>query len=132
MPAIGWIIRFRHTIRGLMILVLVAALALAWVTGRQRPQPFPVSGTVTFNGQPLAQGQISFVPKNPTGTTAASPIVVGKYSLTSFVLNDRALPGAYDVVVVSPIIPAKYQSQATSPMSAQIQKSANLIDLDLR
>ena len=37
-----------------------------------------VSGNVTFQGQPLAKGQIQFTPT--TGVPVGSPIVAGKYS----------------------------------------------------
>ena len=124
--------RFRYTIRGLMILVAVAALALTWVLWTQGPRPSPVSGTVSSNGQPVASGKIVFLPRNPAGQQANSQIISGRYSLTSFALNDGALPGTYDVVVVSPSVPAKYQSQSTSGLVAQIQKSGNIIDFYIK
>ena len=51
---------FRYTIRGLMILVAVVAIALTWILWTQRPKPFPVSGTITYNGLPLGNGNSSF------------------------------------------------------------------------
>jgi len=124
--------RFRYTIRGLMILVAVAALAFTWVLWTQRPSTSPVSGTVTSHGQPVASGQIVFLPRNPAGQQASSPIISGKYSLTSFAPDDGAVPGTYDVVIVSPGVPARFQSQSTSGLIAQIQKGANMIDFNLR
>jgi hypothetical protein len=115
-----------------MIIVAVAAFALTWVIWTQRPRPSPVSGTVSSNGQPVGSGKIVFLPRNPAGQQASSQILSGKYSLTSFALNDGAMPGTYDVVVVSPSVSAKYQSQSTSGLIAQIQQGANMIDFDLR
>src|SRR5262245_27087747 len=120
--------RFRYTISGLMILVAVAAVALAWVTGRSRPEQFPVSGTVTYNGLPLGQGKISFLPSNPAGVQATGQVVGGKYTLTSFTPGDGASPGTYTIVLVSPSISAKYQTPTTSGLTAAVQKSANVID----
>jgi hypothetical protein len=124
--------RFRYSIRGLMILVAVVAVALTWVLWTQRPKPFPVSGTITYNGQPLGNGKIVFLPPTAAGRQATGQVINGKYSLTSFTLNDGALSGSYKIIVVSPSVPARYQSQATSGLVVQIQKSVNMIDLNLR
>lgn len=124
--------RFRYTTRRLMIIVAVAAVALAWVNWMLRPKPFPVSGTVTCNGQPVSNGKIVFLPPSPAGRQAAGQIISGKYSLTSFAPNDGAIAGAYDVVVVSPGVPAKYRAKSTSGLVVQVQKTANTMDFDLR
>jgi hypothetical protein len=124
--------RFRYTIRGLMIIVAVAAFALMWVAWTQRPRPSPVSGTISSNGRPVASGKIVFLPRNPAGQQAISQIINGKYSLTSFAPNDGALPGTYDIVVVSPSVAAKYQLQSTSGLISQIQQGANMLDFVLR
>jgi len=124
--------RYRYTIQGLMVVVVCAALVFAWVDWASRPTPFPVSGTVSFGGQPLASGKIVFAPSTSTGVQATGQLVAGKYSLTTFAAGDGAIPGTYSVAIVAPGIPARYQSPTTSGLSAQIQKSANMIDLDLR
>jgi hypothetical protein len=115
-----------------MIIVAVAAVALAWVMWTQGPRPSPVSGTVSFNGQAVASGKIVSLPRNPAGQQPSGPIISGKYRLTSFALNDGAMPGTYFVVVVAPGVPARYQSQATSGLIAQIQQGANMMDFDLK
>ena len=115
-----------------MILVAIASVVLAWVARRSRPERFPVSGTVTYNGRPLGQGKISFLPSNPAGSQADGQIVSGRYTLMSFAPGDGASPGTYTIIIVSPSIPARYQSPSTSGLTAAIQKSANMIDLDLR
>ncbi len=124
--------RFRYTIRGMMVVVAVVAVALTWVMWTQRPRPFPVSGTVSFNGKPVRQGKIAFLPGNPAGQPATSQIIGGRYSLTSFALDDGAISGAYDVVVVSPSVPAKYQSQSTCGLKVSVQQGANTCDLNLQ
>ncbi|MFO0890996.1 MAG: carboxypeptidase-like regulatory domain-containing protein [Isosphaeraceae bacterium] len=124
--------RFRYSIQGLMVLVVFAALIFAWINWVSRPRPFPVSGTVTFNGQPLSGGRIILVPSTASGQQATGQFVAGRYTVTTFSTNDGALPGTYSVVIVSPGVPMNYQSQATSGLTVQIQKSTNTIDFDLR
>jgi len=68
--------------------------------GADRPKTFPVSGTVTLNGQPVEGAIVTFVPtaggKGATGRTDAS----GKYTLTTFASGDGAVPGQYNVKIV--------------------------------
>ena len=123
--------RARYTLRGLMVVVALAAVVFALTTWALRPKPFPVSGTVTCNGQPVANGKIVFVPPTPAGQQAVGQIVSGKYSLTTFTTNDGALPGPYTIVIVSPSVPVKFQSQSTSMLTIMVQKSSNMIDFSL-
>lgn len=52
-------------------------LAVIGCTGNE-PYPVPVSGTVTLDGKPLADGQISFITLGQVPETV--PIVDGKFS----------------------------------------------------
>ena len=60
---------------------------------------YPVSGTVTYNGQPLEKGAISFVPDKGAGATGA--IEKGSYTLSSGGEGDGALPGKYKVTITA-------------------------------
>jgi hypothetical protein len=115
-----------------MIIVAVAAFAITWVKWTQRAVTYPVSGTISCNGRPVGNGKIVFLPPGPAGQQATGQIINGQYSLTSFTLNDGAFPGAYNIVIVSPSVPARYQSQATTGLSAMVQKGANMINFDLQ
>ena len=115
-----------------MIIVAVAAVALTWVLWTRKPRTSPVSGTISSNGRPVASGKIVFLPRHPAGRPASSPIIGGKYSLTSFARNDGALPGTYDIVVVSPSVPARYQLQSTSGLIGQVQQGVNMFEFDLQ
>jgi hypothetical protein len=60
----------------------------------------PVSGTVLYNGQPLANAVVGFVPaegggRGANGTTDKN----GNYRLTTFQSDDGALVGKHRVVV---------------------------------
>ena len=87
-----------------------------------------VSGTVTFDGQPVSEGAIIFRPTNPDSRPEGGPIRTGKFSV-------RIRPGSYKVEIVAsrPIpdsdtgmglrhegyIPSKYNSQTT--LSAEVK-----------
>lgn len=58
----------------------------------------PVSGEVTLEGQPLAQGTISFEPSEK-GTSAGATIADGRYSISTEV---GLPPGKYVVRISSP------------------------------
>ncbi len=60
---------------------------------------YPVSGKVTYNGQPLEKGSISFVPEKGAGATG--PIEKGDYTLSTGGDQDGALPGKYKVTITA-------------------------------
>ena len=115
-----------------MIIVGLVAFAITWVKWTRKAGTFPVSGAISCNGSPVGNGKIVFLPPGPAGQQATGQIINGKYSLTSFALNDGAFPGSYHVVIVSPSVPTRYQSQATTGLNAMVQKGSNVIDFDLR
>ena len=58
----------------------------------------PVSGIVTYQGQPLAEVEVTFFPEEgrpASGVTNAS----GRYTLSTFASNDGAIPGEHRVVI---------------------------------
>jgi hypothetical protein len=55
---------------------------LSCLTGcGQRDARIAISGTVSYDGQPVKKGIITFVPANGKGPTAAATIVDGQYSV---------------------------------------------------
>ena len=100
------------------------------------PMPKPkvespvVSGKVTVQGKPLAEGMVTFVSldqKVPKVSTAA--VKDGNYTL-------KDLPaGKYAVAVTSEkvgAVPAKFATTDTSGLTFQSQTGANLFDIDLK
>lgn len=86
----------------LRIFPAIAALMLAWVLGCSKsdtPETVPVTGTVTYNGQPLEGAQVTFMatgaPRSAIGTTDAQ----GRFSLTTFESDDGAVPGSHAVTI---------------------------------
>jgi hypothetical protein len=97
-------IRFRTCFPGTIKALSAAVLLLAGCSDSTGlAKRYPVSGTVTYNGAPLAKGNINFI---PTGTTeanraATATIENGQYTLTTATENDGAFPGTYAVTITS-------------------------------
>jgi hypothetical protein len=64
-------------------------------------QRYPVSGTVTYNGNPLEKGSISFVSEDPKGVGATGAIENGSYTLSTGGNNDGARAGKYKVAITA-------------------------------
>jgi hypothetical protein len=73
---------------------------LTGCSSSSRPPTYPVTGTVTFQGKPVAGAFVTFVPTGEKGT-AASAITdaEGRYALTTWDAGDGAQPGEYRVKV---------------------------------
>ena len=124
-----------------LILPLVL-LAFAGCSGAEAPpKTTKIEGTVTYKGAPLPKGRVTFEPeaagdkKNPT-RPATGPIENGKFTVSTFVQGDGALPGTYRVAVESveevsmedfnagkrdkPLIPKKYAVGKTSGLAVKV------------
>jgi hypothetical protein len=80
-------------------LLVLAGLCLALLLGCGQ-KTVPVKGVVTYNGKPLANAFVQFIPedgggRDASGTTDAN----GAFQLSTFRPNDGALPGSYKVTV---------------------------------
>ena len=123
-----------------MIRKLVAvALCAAGVLGCTQSDIVPVTGVVTFNGQPADQAEVMFNPKTgrlATGVTDAS----GRFTLSTAAPNDGALPGEYIVTLgeyypadkppkmpppgqgLPSRFPPNYGDPAKSPLTATVER----------
>ena len=82
---------------------------------------YSVSGAVTYNGQPLEKGEISFVPEDSTkGIGATGVIENGSYTLSTGGNNDGARAGKYKVTVT-----AREDASAKAKEAFQKAKSGN-------
>lgn len=61
----------------------------------------PIKGEVTYNGKPLGEGTVAYLPVKPgTGRSANGPIGPdGKFSMTTLKRDDGVVPGEYQIVV---------------------------------
>ena len=148
-------------VQGKVSLVLVAAV-LSFVAGcgsglRPIAGSVGVSGTVTFNGQPLEQGMVRFAPESggkaqpATGqikngkftmlTTASSPgVVVGKYKVsiisnkpfTPPPLKPGTPPDPKAKFEPESLIPTKYNDIKTSGLEADVTAAVTSLTFALQ
>src|SRR5436189_4588890 len=81
-------------------ILATVGIVLTGCSNSSRPPTYPVTGTVTMQGKPVAGAVITFVPTSNEGE-AASAITdsEGKYALTTWRAGDGARPGEYRVKV---------------------------------
>jgi hypothetical protein len=94
---------------------MLAVVVLAGCTSKpERPQTYPITGTVIWKGQPVEAARVVFVPTAP-GVEAAAGITdaQGKYKATTYGGGDGAQAGEYRVKV------SKYDNQ---PPTAEEQQ----------
>jgi hypothetical protein len=130
----------------------VASLTMAAASGCG-PSKASITGTVTYSGQPLPSGTITFASEAGAKPVKAAPITDGKYTITDFIAGPakvtilttpppssggRAPPGA--PVIAAPTtaapgkyvpIPAKYNNPEQSGLSYDVKSGANTKDFPL-
>lgn len=91
----------RSTLRRILLVVLALAFACFAGCGKDPTydgqQRFPISGTVSFDGQPVDGGMISFVPEAGDSNPSGGPILNGKFELPE---EQGPNQGRYRVAVV--------------------------------
>ena len=122
---------------------LGVVLGLAWVVGcggSGTPPTVKVTGTVTYNGNPLEGVNVGFIPdgeggRPASGTTDAS----GKFTLSTFESGDGAVVGKHLVAISEASdgastddyslpdesarrFPAKYEDPRNSGFTANVEK----------
>jgi hypothetical protein len=104
--------------RKLSLLSLIL-IALAGCSGESNPTTYPVTGTVTYKGQPVPNASVILSPKAGVSETAKGAAgktdAEGKFSLTTFTAGDGALPGTYEVAVTA--YPAEAEEAAPADAS---------------
>src|SRR6187399_2370414 len=79
--------------------LLTVGIVLTGCWGSSRPATYPVTGTVTSQGKPVAGAVITFVPTDAGEAASAITDSEGKYALTTWAAGDGARPGEYRVKV---------------------------------
>jgi hypothetical protein len=134
--------------------MMTASLTIGLIVGCgesiEFPETFPVSGKVTYKGEPVPKGTITFQPDE--GQAAVGEIQSdGTYKLSTFGEGDGALPGHHRVFVIantadptkipgsSPgwkppkdLVPKKYNKLETSGLQANVEKGPTEVDFDLK
>ena len=87
---------------GRLCLVIVGSLVLAGCSGGDAAKHvavFKVTGTVTFQGKPLAQAIVTFSPKEGQPVAFGTTNDKGEFTLTTYTAGDGAAAGSYGVLV---------------------------------
>lgn len=85
--------------RGLIWLSMFIGATLVIGCGEAGPERISVSGEVTYNGDPIEDGEIAFFPDEGTSAPPSSaPITEGKYKLPP---QWALVPGTYRVAIRS-------------------------------
>ncbi len=146
--------RFLDRLRWACLGCVCAALALAGCSAGQEPT-YPVSGTVTLEGQPVSGGTIFFRPASgPLATGAIDS--QGHFELTTYAQGDGAVAGKHAIALGPPDktftvsaeelelpddpealrqtvpFPARYLSFESSELSADIERQPNRMAFELR
>lgn len=108
--------------------------------GTDGPPMYEVSGTVTYDGEPLETGRVTFRRTEGDGKAFAGEIKNGKYSLETeegnyavSIIASRIIPGKFDTANGTPepvgemYIPTKYndQTELTAEVSSSSEKTIN-------
>ena len=120
----------------------LALVALASTAGCSEglPARVPVSGVVLIDGKPLTRGSIMVI---PAGERAAGGDIGadGRFSLTTYQLNDGVVPGTHRVAIQSNehigerdtrwLAPKKYKDPAASGLTVTIDKPINDLTINI-
>lgn len=126
--------------------LFVFAAALAGCGGG-RVKVYPVEGSVTYNGEPLAGVDVAFHPADAKNDTSYPPHATtdesGKFKLMTFTKDDGAPAGEFKVAVAFAVqsaedgadqikkmafqVPEKYHRKETTPLKATIKPESNTL-----
>jgi hypothetical protein len=120
---------------------VLTLLPLAAGCGKNRP--LELGGAVTYQGQPVQKGRITFLPADGNGPATAAVIADGKYTATVYPGAKRVQIEGWKVVgqrpysvgnpkmvdVLEPLVPARYNEQ--SELKAEIRGGMKSLDFNL-
>jgi hypothetical protein len=128
----------------------VLLLQLAVMSGcgsnvREIPNLVPVSGTITYRGEPLKHGDVRFGPVESTaGHSAVGKITAGRFTMVTTASASGVVIGEYHVRVdcrepqpagvtglATSLIPEKYSSVETSGLQVTVTKGMKPLALQL-
>ncbi|MDX1948536.1 MAG: carboxypeptidase-like regulatory domain-containing protein [Pirellulaceae bacterium] len=125
-------------------------------TGDGLPDRAPVSGIVTFNGRPLAEATVTFLPASGAQAATGRTNGEGRYVLGTFSTDDGAVLGPHRITVLAhgpdrplrpgemgsgipgeltrgdPLIPTRYFAPETSGLAREVVAGKNEFDLELK
>lgn len=130
---------------GVLVLLFVISPAFMGCSGKGGMGT--VSGTVTLDGQPLADGLISFIPADGNSPTSGGKITNGAYSVQAsrgaqkVVINATKVTGSRKAYADDPnspvitttaeILPKKYSDAMTTELTVDVKAGTNKADFQL-
>jgi hypothetical protein len=132
------------------VLALAAVATIPLACGKSGPEMASVRGKVTYKGQPVPKGTVTFVATDPSRRNATGAIDSdGSYRLQTEQPGDGAMLGDYKVTVsahdeaildyipAKPVpkkllAPEKYENPSTSDLKKTVVSGSNTIDLELK
>lgn len=131
-----------HVRSGCLLALVLACLGCGKEEG---PKAAQVSGKVTLDGTPLAEGSINFLPADGVGAPAGTNIVKGEYSVrvplgakrveirAPKVVGQKVAyegdPNSPKIDLIEELVPARYN--AASELKAVIAEGKNTADFPL-
>jgi len=86
---------------------ILAGVLLSGCSGRDASETIPVEGSVLLDGKPLEDATVAFIPKASGHPAAGKTNAQGKFTLSTFAVNDGAIPGQHTVLISKSSITAK-------------------------
>ncbi len=121
-----------------LLAVLLAAVVAAGC-GKSSPKLHDVNGTVKFDGQDVAEGDITFIPEDKSVGAEGGKIKAGRYTLKVKegknkvqILANRLIPGKKGPMgedAVEPYIPEKYNDKTELTADVAAGKTTHNFDL---
>jgi hypothetical protein len=122
---------------------------LASCNSSNNPKTYPVTGKVTYRGQPVTSGMVMLSPVDSGHAATGNLEKDGSFRLTTFQKDDGAVPGEYHVAIQvfpaegaglpgaefggkAPPIPQKYASAMSSGLTAEIKDAENALEFSLK
>jgi hypothetical protein len=134
--------------RRVTALVLAVACLGVCLPGCSWSKLKPVEGRVTWEGQPLEEGTITFRPADGKGPSAEAPIVKGQYSVNvkpgdkKIAIQGYKVEGQRRASELDPnspmvpnkrqLIPPRYSDRDKTELTRKIEAGASKLDFDLK
>lgn len=105
----------KHVEKSWFAIAVICASCTAMLPGCSKSGTQEVSGVVMFDGSPLAEGQIEFIPIKPTrGPTAGAAIQNGEFEVPA-VANGLIVGGVYKVSISAMVGSGKFTRNPVAP-----------------
>ncbi len=114
--------------------VLVLAIVPGCSAGDAAPKRGKLSGRVTLDGKPVANGQLTLFALEATGTNVATKITAGQYDLPEGQGPSKGkyrvefrVPSATKTKVPNPDIPGQFLEEPTETLPPRYNRESNII-----